>query len=118
MKVKGGEEMFWRMLLEVGVAIFAVYGIACAARTLTEWIFPQKNLAMAVQIRTLEDAQDMDLLLYEARASVMRRGRSKLIVLISSSLMTGTVGEDDTLFDEYETMIERYGADCYLVEMD
>lgn len=110
--------MLWRTFFEVGIALLAVYGIACAARTLTEWIFPQKNLAMAVQIRTKEDAWAMDLLLREARSSVIRRGKSRLIVLVSSSLMEGTVGEDEMLFDEYEALIDQYGAECYLIDMD
>lgn len=110
--------MFWRMVLELSVALFAVYGVACASRAITEWIFPQKNLTMAVELLTEQDAQNLDALLFEASASVMRRGRSRIVVLISTDLMKGTVGEDNTLFWEYEELIGRYGADCYMIEID
>ncbi len=110
--------MIWRMFLEIGIALFAVYGVACAARVITEWIFPQKELAVAVRIRTVADAWNMDFLLHEAGMSFYRRGKNQMIVLISDSLMSGIVGEDGILFDVYEELIDQYGAECYLVEMD
>ena len=110
--------MFWKMVLEIGVALFAVYGVACAFRAITEWIFPQKNLAMAIKLMNEQDAHNLDVLLFEASTSLVRRGGSKLVVLISTDLMKGTIGEDDTLFWEYEELIGRYGADCYMIETD
>lgn len=115
---EGGIGVFWKMVLELSVTLLAVYGVACAARTVTEWLFPQKNLAMAIEIRTEQDAQNLDVLLFEASASVMRRGRSRMIVLIPTDLMSGIMGEDNTLFSEYEELIGRYGADCYMIETD
>ena len=118
MEGEGGGEMFLQMLLELGVAMLAIYGLSCAARVLTEWIFPQKRLVMAVELCTEEDARDLDLLLSMARTSVMRRGRGRICVLISTELMQGQMGQDLTLYEEYEALLEQYGAECYLIEVE
>ncbi len=110
--------MFLQMLLELGVAMLAIYGLSCAARAVTEWLFPQKRLAMAVELCTEEDARNLDLLLSMARASVMRAGRGRICVLISTELMQGQMGQDLTLYEEYEALLAQYGAECYLIEVE
>jgi hypothetical protein len=31
--------------------------------------------------------------------------------------MDGRVGRGDELFEEYDEILERYGAECYLIDM-
>ena len=110
--------MFLRMLLEVGVAMFAAYGIYCALKVVAELLFPTRQIAVAVEVRTEADAKNLDVLLYEARMAFWRRGGRRTVVLLSADLMDGRVGHGDELLDEYDEILERYGAECYLIDMD
>lgn len=110
--------MFFRLVIEVAVAMLAAYGVYCALKTLAEWLFPTEQIAVAVEVRTAEDVHALDRLLYDARASFLRRGRTRLIVLISEDLLDGTAGLGDRLFEPYETLLDQYDADCYLIDMD
>ena len=110
--------MFFRMLIEVGVAMFAAYGIYCALKALAELLFPTRQIAVAVEVRTPDDAEKLDLLLHEARMAFWRRGGTRTVVLLSADLMDGRVGRGDELFAQYDELLERYGAECYLIDMD
>ena len=33
-------------------------------------------------------------------------------------LMDGTAGLEERLFEPYETLLDQYDADCYLIDMD
>ena len=110
--------MFFRMLIEVGVAMFAAYGIYCALKAMAEILFPAKQMAVAVEVCNEEDAEALDMLLYEAKLSFLRRGRTHLVVLLSTALMDGRVGLGDEIFEPYASLLERYGAECYLIDMN
>lgn len=110
--------MFFRMMIEVAVAMFAAYGIYCALKVMAELLFPSDRIAVAIEIRTQADAEDLDMLLYDARATVWRRGRARTVVLLSTALMDGSVGSGDEIFEPYASLLTRYGADCYLIDMD
>lgn len=110
--------MIWDLILNVSTALFAVFGFACALRALAEWFFAPPNLTMAVEVRNKEDADMLDMLLHEARSAFLRKGRRRLVVLISTDLMNGIVGHGDLLFSEYEDLLARYGAESYLIDID
>ena len=107
--------MLW-ILIEVGVAMLAAFGFICAAKMLLELFLMPQQISVAIEIRDKKDADMLDMLLHEARSAFLRKGRAKLVVLLASDLMDGTVGEGDTLHDEYAELIDRFGAECYLID--
>ena len=76
--------MQYEVVLEIIVAIFAVYGIYSAVRVVAEAFFRSKNIVVALEIKTNEDASELDYLLSEAREAFTVRGaRGRIIVLLS-----------------------------------
>ena len=108
--------MFFSYVIEVCVALFAVFGFYCAARFFFELLFAPSQLAVAVEVREREDAEMLDMLLREARGSFLRRGRARLVVLLSYDLMDGSVGIGEELLPHYKELLEQFDADCYLIE--
>lgn len=102
--------------ISVLVALFAVFGFYCAARVLFELLFSSDRLAVAVEVMSEEDVSELDLLMREAHGSFLRRRAVRLVVLISVELMNGTVGAGEELFPPYRDLLDRYGADCYLID--
>lgn len=107
----------WMLILEVTAALFAVFGFYCAMQLITEWFFIPENLAVAVEIRNKEDADMLEMLLHEARSASFRKGHTRLVVLLSTDLLDGTVGSaDGTLGERYLSLLEEYGAECLLID--
>ena len=111
-------DLYLEVFLQFLFSLLAVFGFYCALRFLSECMFTPKNLVMAIEVKTRNDAEQMDLLLQEAYFSLRRRGRSRIVLLISTDLMKGIMGQDETLFEKYESLADRYGAECYLIDMD
>ena len=108
--------MLFGYVIEASVALFAVFGFYCAARMLCELGLASSQIAVAVEVREEADAQALDMLLHEARAAFLRRGHARLVVLVSSDLMRGCMGEGEVLFSLYEDLLDEYGAECYLID--
>ena len=105
--------IFWATLA------FSVFGFVCALRMLLECLFGSAPIAVAVEVREKKDADMLDMLLHQAvSAFFIRGGRVRPVVLISTALMDGEIGVGTTLFDEYWEVLERFGAECYLVGDD
>ncbi|MBQ7346722.1 MAG: hypothetical protein IJW55_02090 [Clostridia bacterium] len=105
-----------RILIEIGVALFAVFGFCCALKTFFELLFASERIAVAVEVREKKDADMLDMLLHEAQSAFLRKGHARLVVLLSTELMDGTVGTGEELADDYAELIDRYGAECYLID--
>ena len=108
--------MLFGYVIEVAVALFAVFGFYCAARMFCELLFSPSQIVVAIEVREKQDAQELDMLLHEARSAFLRKGRARLVVLVSADLMDGTVGEGEELFPLYDELLEEYGAECYLID--
>ena len=108
--------MFFSYVIEVCVALFAVFGFCCAIRLLCELLFATSQLAVAIEVRERADAEVLDMLLQEARGSFLRRGKARLVVLLSYDLMDGTVGIGEELLPHYKELLEQFDAECYLIE--
>jgi len=104
------------LIIEIGVAMLAVFGLCCALKMLLELLFSSDRISVAIEVMEARDARTMDLLLREAQTLSLGKGRARLVVLISSALMDGTVGLGDTLDEEYAALIDSYGAECYLID--
>lgn len=108
--------MLWNVLLEASAAMFAVFGFYCALRMAADLFWNPKQIAIAVEVRNTKDAEMLDVLLHEAYSAFFRKGR-RIIVLLSSDLMNGTVGTDEDLFERYSDLMQSYGAECYLIDL-
>lgn len=106
-----------RILYEAFIALMAAFGFCCALRTVLDWIFPLRTLSLAVEIRTREDADMLDMLLHEARSASFCPTLGRITVLFDVSLMDGTVGFGDVLLEEYREQIERFAARWYAVDL-
>ena len=58
----------------------------------------------------------LDMLLHEAVSAFSRRRGMRVTVLLSVSLMDGRVGEGEELLPAYRELLDRYGAECYLID--
>lgn len=97
------------------IALFGVFGLYSILRILVDWLFPPQGLCIAVEVLDKRDAEALDMLLTDAVAKAFCRG-GRPIVLLSTSLMDGTVGEGDALSEQYAALLDRFGAECYLIE--
>ncbi len=107
--------MYFEIAMASAVALFFVYGLICAVRTLLSWVDGERRISVAVEVMTAQDAEELDMLLGTAAAS-SRRG-VRLTVLLSSDLMHGTVGEGEELFAPYAAILNDWGAECYLIDL-
>lgn len=105
--------MAGRILWEAFVALFAAFGLCCALGALLDLLFQPRNLTLAVEIRTREDADMLDMLLHEAGSAFFCPTGHRITVLISSALLEGTVGFGEELFEEYRDLLARFGAEWY-----
>ncbi len=99
----------------VVLSLFAVFGFFCAVRIFAERIWTPEQLVVAIEILDLEDAEMLDMLLHEAVSAFSHRRGMRVVILLSACLMDGRVGEGDELLPEYRALVDRYGADCYLI---
>ena len=96
---------------EVLVAALAVIGFFGVLHALLEAALCPKQITAAVIVQTRKDAEDLDILLCEARRAPCRRSSRRLLLVVSTELMDGTVGEAGKLREEYAALAERYGAE-------
>lgn len=100
--------MQYEVILEITVALFAVFGAYTAIRTVAEAIFRSKNILVALEIKTNEDANDIEFLLREARDSFTVRGaRGRVVVLLASRFEYN---------EELREIIDCEGAEVIIVE--
>ena len=105
-----------QIFLEVSAAMLAVFGFYCAMRMLADLFWNPRQICIAVTVQNKKDAEMLDVLLHEAYSAFFRKGR-RIIVLLSSDLMNGTVGTDEDLFERYSDLMQSYGAECYLIDL-
>ncbi len=106
-----------KIIIDIAVALFAVYGFFCALRLLADLLWAPRQLAVAVTVQNREDADMLDVLLHEADSAFFTNRNAPIIVLVSAALMDGTVGLGEELFDTYADLLEEYGAECYLIDL-
>ncbi len=107
--------MYWSVIIGVSVAMFAVFGFCSAVRTVMGMLFPNRRISVAIEVMDARDAADLEFLLEEAASCVVNRG-VRPVVLVSNALMDGIVGCDGTLHDGFDELLDRFGAECYLID--
>ena len=84
---------------------------------LLDLLFLPKQLTVAIKVECAEDLEDLDLLLSQARAFGGGCAKHPPVVLLSADLAKEAEADAPAKARCIDVM-ERYGADCYLVEMD
>ena len=96
--------------------LFSVFGFFSAVRMLTDWIFASEQVCVAIEIMEKKDADMLDMLLHEAQSAFFKNSAIAPVVLISTDLMNGIMGEGEELYEQYSALLDRFGAKCYLIE--
>ena len=107
--------MLWSLISATVTVLFAVFGVYCALQAVARMLAPPM-LATAILIMRQKDVERLEVLLREARSLPFLGRRYPIVVLISTALMDGTLGEGDALLPEYEQLLEQCGAQCYLID--
>ena len=103
--------MFWNLFLGILGVAFALFGLVCAIELIVEACFPDRRIFTVVEIRSLEDAEVLDLLLAEANRTSWRSASSRVGVLLSGDVLC-----DGKIPQKMLDILDRYGAECYLCE--
>ena len=104
-------------LLYFALLPFSVFGFCCAVWMLADWIFSSDRVSVAIEVIEQKDADMLDMLLHEARSAFFKKKNIRPVVLVSTELMRGIIGEGETLYEPYASLLNAYGAECYLVEV-
>ncbi len=105
------------LFVQICIAVFAVFGFCSAVHTLLDLLFLPRQLAVAVRVETVSDAEDLDLLLSQAKTFGGGCAKHSPVVLLSAALAK-KMEQDAPMKERSLEAMERYSADCYLVEMD
>ncbi len=103
--------MVWNLLLGVAVAVFSVFGVACAVQMIVEACFPIRQIVTVVEIRTPKDLELLETLLREARLGFFQKRSARVGVHLSESLC-----ENGEISEDVLKILRKHRADCYLVE--
>lgn len=107
--------IFW-----IGVALFATYGFCCMLHAILDFVFTSNHYWITIKVKDEKDADMLDMLLHEADSAFFRKRGERTVVLISSALFAnGVMGSaDGILHDAWADLLDRYGAECYVMEWD
>ncbi len=107
-----------QLFLEIFVAVLAVFGLYCAMRIFADVFLARGDVSVAVKVMTHEDAEDLPLLLTEAKTAFLCFGRCEVVLLVSNALMDGTLGVGEHFHEQTRELLEQYGVTCYLIDPD
>ena len=98
-------------MIQVLIAALSVIGFYGILHAVFETALRPKQITSAVVLRSMKDAEDLDILLCEARRAPCKGKKRRLFLIVSAELMEELVGEAGTLKEEYAVLAERYGAE-------
>ncbi len=101
---------------QVLIAALSVIGFYGILHAIFETALRPRQITVAVVVQTMKDAEDLDILLCEARRAPCRGGKPRLFLIVSADLMDGRMGEAGKLKEEYAILVERYGAEVCILE--
>ena len=103
--------MFWSLFFGISLAVFAVFGFACATQMILDACFPLRQIVTAVEVKTAEDVALLEMLLQEAKNGFLRGRSPRRAVLLSEDLC-----ENGEIPLDILKILKKHGADCYLIE--
>ena len=99
--------MYLKTALDIIVAFFCVIGIYAIWRMISQRLFGNKNIIIAVEITSLEDADSADELIREALGLFLSLGSQKIIVITTAELQSNS---------SLINAVRKYGAELYACE--
>ncbi len=105
-----------RVLAEVLLAMLVTLGVIALIQWVKRMLWTPPQITAAVTVRSAHDLENLDILLSEAMTSDARRRDTPVVVLIASSLLSGTAGRGRVLPPAVQEMIDTYGAVWYVIE--
>ena len=103
--------MFWSLFFGIMLAVFAVFGFACAVQMIVDACFPLRQIMTVAEIKTAGDLELLEMLLRETKTGFFQWRAARQAVLLSASLC-----ENGTISDDVLRILRKYGADCYIIE--
>ncbi len=102
-----------QIIIEIIVAVFAVFGFYSFFGMAVDAIFRPDNSLVAIEIRDSNDIENIDLLLQDA-VSGSRRG--KIIVIVDESVFSriAVQGGKYRLGENVDTLLQKYGVEFRL----
>ena len=100
--------MYLKTALEVIVAFFCIIGIYSSWRMISQRIFGDKNIIIAVEIYSDTDADKTDMLLREALDVYLALPSEKIVVLTLSDLLSN---------ENLINAAEEYGVSIYVTDI-
>ena len=99
--------MYLKTALDIIVAFFCVIGIYTIWRMVSQRLFGNKNIIIAVEITSLEDADSADELIREALGLFLSLRSQKIIVITTAELQSNS---------SLINAVRKYGAELYACE--
>ena len=103
--------MFWSLFFGVALAVFAVFGFACAVQMIVDACFPLRQIMTVAEIKTEEDLELLEMLLRETKTGFFQWRAARQAVLLSESLC-----ENGRISEDVMEILRKYGTDCYIIE--
>ena len=97
-------------LLQVTVAALTVIGFSGVLHAVLELLLTPRELATAVVVTRRVTPEELDILLCEARRTLLGRGK-RVVLAVPTTLWEGSMRGSD----EYAAVIEKYGAEVCLL---
>ena len=99
--------MYLKTALDIIVAFFCVIGIYAIWRMISQRLFGNKNIIIAVEITSLEDADSAVELIREALGLFLSLRSQKIIVITTAELQSNS---------SLINAVRKYGAELYACE--
>ena len=95
-----------RTIIEVTVALLAVWGLYCAIRVLAETLFVPRAYTVAVRLRRGESADELASRIVEARLALCGAAEPKVTLLCDEDLQTD---------EAVEALLREHGGEVLCV---
>jgi len=99
--------MYFRVAVEVILAMFSVFGVYSAARLVIQKFFSDKRIILAIEIRTGDDVLFAEGLIKEALGIYYLTSSSRVVLLLSEELLDN---------EELMNTVKKYGVEYCITE--
>ena len=99
--------MYLKEALEIIVAFFSVIGIYALWRMISQRVFGDKNIVIAIEILCRRDAEDAEALIKEALGMFLSLRSQRIVIITTPELKDNGVLTD---------AVKKYGVGLYVSE--
>ena len=99
--------MYFRIALEIIVAVFAVIGLYGTIRRIAQSLFGSKNILIAIEFLTQRDAESAEVLIRDALSQYIYFPSGRVIAISTDSLSADP---------ELQRVLSTYGISLYVIQ--